>query len=203
MARRALIVVMCIARFGKGVRRMSGNSALEELPGELLMWVLIISELLVFGAGLIVFLSVRITDPAGFADAQDTLDRTAAGINTIVLITSGFLAALACHLRRKGARWPTRLSLIGAALLGVVFLWIKGAEFASKAADGIVWDTHTFFNFYFMLTGFHAAHVAAGVVLLLLVAWRDHINNIEDATAFWHMVDLIWVLLFPVIYLLQ
>lgn len=182
---------------------MTDQNALDELPGELMMWVLIISEVLVFGAGLIAFLSVRITDPAGFADAQDMLDRTGAGINTVVLITSGFLAALACQLRRMGARGHARLALVGAAMLGVVFLWIKIAEFASKAAQGIVWDTHAFFNFYFMLTGFHAAHVAAGVVLLLLVAWRDHIDNIEDATAFWHMVDLIWVLLFPVIYLLQ
>ncbi|MFP7674477.1 cytochrome c oxidase subunit 3 [Marivita sp. S0852] len=182
---------------------MTGKTALDELPGELLMWILIISEVLVFGAGLIVFLSVRITDPTGFAEAQDMLDRTGAAINTVVLITSGFLAAMACQLRRAGQRGRARLALIAAAVLGIVFLWIKGAEFASKAADGIVWDTHVFFNFYFMLTGFHAAHVAAGVVLLLLVAWRDHIDNIEDATAFWHMVDLVWVLLFPVIYLLQ
>ena len=182
---------------------MTDKDALDALPGELLMWILIVSEVLVFGAGLTVFLSVRITDPDGFAEAQDMLDRTAAGINTIVLITSGFLAALANALRRGGARTKARFCLVAAALLGVVFLWIKGAEFASKAASGIVWDTHVFFNFYFMLTGFHVAHVAAGVVLLLLVAWRDHVDNIEDATAFWHIVDLIWVLLFPVIYLLQ
>ena len=182
---------------------MTDQTALDELPGDLLMWVLIISELLVFGAGLIVFLSVRITDPAGFAEAQNSLDRTGAAINTIVLITSGFLAALAINLRRSGKRGSARISLVGAAVLGGAFLWIKGLEFASKAASGIVWDTHPFFNFYFLLTGFHAAHVAAGVILLLLVAWRDHVDNIEDATAFWHMVDLIWVLLFPVVYLLQ
>ncbi len=182
---------------------MNDNSALDDLPGELMMWILIISELLVFGAGLIVFLSVRITDPEGFAQAQDMLNRQAAGINTVILITSGFLAALACQLRRAGARLKARMALVGAAALGLAFLWIKGAEFSQKAVMGIVWDTHPFFNFYFMLTGFHAAHVAAGVALLLLVAWRDSEANIEDATAFWHMVDLVWVLLFPVIYLLR
>ncbi|MCX7568222.1 cytochrome c oxidase subunit 3 [Sulfitobacter sp. F26169L] len=182
---------------------MNDKSALEELPGELLMWILILSEVLVFGAGLIVFLSVRVTDPEGFAQAQDMLNRTGAGINTIILITSGFLAASACRLRRAHQRKKARLALVGAALLGGAFLWIKGAEFAAKSAAGIVWDTHPFFNFYFLLTGFHAAHVVAGVFLLLLVAWRDHQNNMEDATAFWHMVDLVWVLLFPVIYLLQ
>ena len=91
---------------------------------------------------------------------------------------------------------------MGAAALGVVFLIIKGAEYADKAADGIAWDTHPFFTFYYLLTGFHAAHVAAGVVLLLLVAWQDEPRNIEAGAQFWHMVDLVWVLLFPVIYLL-
>jgi nitric oxide reductase NorE protein len=77
------------------------SPAVEELPGELLMWVLIVSELLVFGAGLAAFLSVRITDPEGFAAAQDHLDRTAAALNTCVLVTSGFLAALALRLRAR------------------------------------------------------------------------------------------------------
>jgi len=182
---------------------MAASSASDELPGDLLMWILIISELLVFGAGLAVFLSVRITDTLGFAQAQDMLDRTGAGINTILLITSGFIAALACHLRRENQRRAARLSLVAAAMLGVVFLWIKGVEFADKAEQGTVWDTHAFFNFYFLLTGFHAAHVAFGVVLLLLVACWDRAENIENATAFWHMVDLIWVILFPVMYLLR
>lgn len=182
---------------------MSETTALEELPGELLMWVLIVSELLVFGAGLAVFLSLRIADPVGFSEAQDALNRTGAAINTIVLVTSGFLAAMALWWRENGARARARLALIGAALLGVVFLVIKVAEYAEKAAHGIYWDSHTFFTFYYLLTGFHAAHVVAGIVILLLVAWRDEPNNIEVGAAFWHMVDLVWVLLFPVIYLLQ
>ena len=85
----------------------------------------------------------------------------------------------------------------------MVFLLIKGFEFAGKAAQGIGWDTHPFFTFYYLLTGFHAAHVVAGVILLLLVAWQDEPRNIEAGAAFWHMVDLVWVILFPVIYLLR
>ena len=178
------------------------ESLLDELPGELMIWVLIISEILVFGVGLIVFLSVRLTDPDGFSTAQAMLDRTGAGIHTVILITSGYLAALACHWTQPAQRLRKRLALVDASLLGCVFLWIKGSEFAAKSASGIVWDTHPFFNFYYMLTGFHAAHVGAGVLILLVVAWRDSEDNIADATAFWHMVDLVWVLLFPVIYLL-
>jgi len=178
------------------------TSILDELPGDLLLWVLIISELLVFGAGLGVFLSVRLTDPAGFAEAQQHLDRVGAALNTVVLISSGYLAARALQLRQAARRRAARLALVGAAALGAVFLVIKGAEYARKAAAGITYDTHPFFMFYYLLTGFHAAHVVAGVILLLVVAWRDTPDNIEMGAQFWHMVDLVWVLLFPIVYLL-
>ncbi|WP_068309666.1 cytochrome c oxidase subunit 3 [Aliiruegeria sabulilitoris] len=182
--------------------RTEPRNALDELPGELLMWVLIVSELLVFGAGLAAFLGVRISDPSGFAEAQDHLHRTGAALNTVVLITSGFLAARAVHLRRNGQRAVARRHLIAAMLLGGIFLWIKGGEFAEKVAQGIGVETHPFFMFYYLLTGFHAAHVAAGIVILGLVAIWDEAHTIEVGAAFWHMVDLVWVLLFPVIYLL-
>jgi len=182
---------------------MSDASILDELPGDLMMWVLIISELLVFGAGLAGFMAVRLTDPEGFAASQDYLYRTGAAINTIVLVTSGCLAALALRWREAGQRLRARLALVVAAALGVVFLWIKGVEYADKAAQGISYETHPFFMFYYLLTGFHAAHVVAGVLLLLLIAWRDAPRNIEVGGAFWHMVDLVWVLLFPVVYLLS
>ena len=175
---------------------------LDELPGELLMWVLIVSELLVFGAGLAAFLSVRITDPAGFAEAQDHLHRTGAALNTVVLVTSGFLAARAFELRAAARRRAARQHLAAAMVLGVVFLVIKGAEYADKAGQGIGVETHPFFMFYYLLTGFHAAHVLAGIVILGLVAIWDEAHHIEVGAAFWHMVDLVWVLLFPVIYLL-
>lgn len=180
----------------------STGSLLDELPGDLMMWVLIISELLIFGAGLAAFLSVRMLDPVGFAEAQTHLHRTGAALNTIVLITSGFLAARALQWRMAARRMAARLGLVATAALGVVFLVIKGVEYADKAAQGITYDTHPFYMFYYLLTGFHAAHVVAGILVLLLVAWRDSRENIEMGAAFWHMVDLIWVLLFPVVYLL-
>jgi len=182
---------------------MSDASVFDELPGDLMIWVLIVSELLVFGAGLAAFLAVRVTDPAGFAAAQDALYRTGAGLNTVVLVSSGALAAWALRLREGAHRGAARLALVAAAALGVVFLIVKGVEYADKAGAGIAWDTHAFFTFYYLLTGFHAAHVVAGVVVLLLVSWRDTPRNIEAGAAFWHMVDLVWVLLFPVIYLLR
>lgn len=166
------------------------------------MWVLIVSELLVFGAGLVAFLGVRLADPAGFAEAQALLHRTGAALNTAVLVTSGFFAARALQLRKRGERAAARRRLGAAMVLGVVFLVIKGVEFADKAGQGIGVETHPFFMFYYLLTGFHAAHVLAGIVILGLVAIWDDARNIEAGAAFWHMVDLVWVLLFPVIYLL-
>lgn len=178
-------------------------SVLDELPGDLMMWVLIVSELLVFGAGLAAFLGVRITDPLGFAEAQDALHRTAAGINTVVLVTSGFFAALAVRMAEHGRKAATRGWLAAASALGVVFLVIKVMEYAEKASHGIGVETNSFFTFYYLLTGFHAAHVVAGIVILGLVSIRCTPRTVEVGAAFWHMVDLVWVLLFPVIYLLR
>jgi nitric oxide reductase NorE protein len=176
---------------------------LSELPGELMMWVLIASELLVFGAALLACLGVRIADPAGFAADRALLDQTAGAINTIVLITSGLAAANAVREREAGRRGAARLWLLAAGSLGVVFLIVKAAEYASKAALGISFETSPFFMFYYLITGFHALHVVAGIAILALVSWADSVRNMEAAVAFWHMVDLVWVLLFPIIYVLR
>jgi len=175
----------------------------DDLPGDLMIWVLIVSELLVFGAGLAAFLGVRLTDPAGFAAAQDHLHRASAGVNTVVLVTSGWLAALGARAVDAGRMTRSRALLTAAAALGAVFLGIKWAEYAGKAAEGIGVETSPFFTFYYLITGFHAAHVAAGIVVLLLIAARARPREVEAGTAFWHMVDLVWVLVFPVIYLLR
>lgn len=182
---------------------MNTQSALEELPGELMMWVLIVSELLVFGAGLVAFLTMRLTDVQGFASAQAGLNQTLAGMNTIILVTSGYLAARGVRAvaleQLRHARWH----FLWAGLLGAGFLAIKFKEYAGEFAQGIGPDTHSFYMFYFLLTGFHAAHVLAGVLLLAGLAFRPTPEPTENAVAFWHMVDLVWVILFPVIYLVH
>ena len=172
------------------------------LPGELIMWVLIFSELAVFGAGLLAFLAVRLGDPAGFAEAQAHVHRLAAAANTVVLLTSGWLAARAHRAAEAGRTRAVRANLGGAAALGAVFLAIKAAEYADVAGRGFGPDSHPFFTFYWGLTGFHAAHVAAGIIILGLVALRGRAEPVEAATQFWHMVDLVWVLLVPIVYLL-
>ncbi|SNX70132.1 nitric oxide reductase NorE protein [Cereibacter ovatus] len=172
-------------------------------PGDLLMWILILSELLVFGAGLAAFLAVRLGDPEGFAAAQAQLHRGLAGVNTLVLVTSGACAALATRAAALSRKPVARLWLLAAGALGAVFLGIKATEFRDLAALGFSTETHPFFTFYYLLTGFHAAHVAAGLPLFLIVSWRCWPAGVEMAAAFWHMVDLVWVLILPVIYLLR
>jgi len=177
-------------------------SVLDELPGELMIWVLIVSELLVFGAGLLAFLGMRVGDPAGFAEAQDSLNRVAGAINTIVLVTSGYMAAMATRTADRSAA-RTRVWLLGAIGLGAVFMGIKWVEYAAHAQHGISIETGGFFTFYYLLTGFHAAHVLAGMVVFTLLIWKPERHLVEAGAAFWHMVDLVWILLFPIIYLVR
>lgn len=183
--------------------RQDNLGVFGELPGDLMMWVLIISELLVFGGALLAFLAVRAGDPAGFSADQALVDRTAGAVNTMVLVTSGLCAGLAVVHRERENRPLARRWLLAAGVLGVVFLIVKSFEYAQKAALGIGIETSPFFTFYYLTTGFHALHVVAGIVILALVAWADSVRNMEVAVSFWHMVDLVWVLLFPVIYLLR
>lgn len=179
-----------------------GDSVLLELPGDLMMWIVIASELLVFGAALIAFLSVRAGNPAQFAADQALLNQTAGAINTIVLVSSGLCAALALNAREWGERRAARWWLLAAGIGGMIFLTVKGFEYADKFSNGIGIESSPFFTFYFLITGFHALHVVAGLVILALVAGADTVRNIETGIAFWHMVDLVWVLLFPIIYVL-
>ena len=181
---------------------MSDPSLLDELPGELMMWVLIVSELLVFGAGVVAFMAVRLTDVQGFAEAQSLLNRPLAGLNTMVLVTSGFLAALGVQAIEAGRPAKARKLFLLAGALGIFFLVIKLDEYATDFAQDVGPDTHPFFMFYFLLTGFHAAHVAAGVLILGWLAAWPRAKAAEAGVAFWHMVDLVWVLLFPVVYAL-
>ncbi|HHW32815.1 MAG TPA: cytochrome c oxidase subunit 3 family protein [Paracoccus solventivorans] len=182
------------------IRRNPGG-----LPGELIMWVLIVSELAVFGAALLIFLVLRLGDPQGFAESQAQLHRLSAGINTMVLVSSGFAAALAARAAETGtagARRAVRRLLAVAILLGGVFLLLKGVEYADAARRGLGLEAHVFFTFYWLLTLFHAAHVLAGMVILAIVSIRANADAVEASAQFWHMVDLVWVILFPVIYLL-
>jgi nitric oxide reductase NorE protein len=181
----------------------SGWGPLSALPGNPLMWVLIASELAVFGLALLGYAGARARDPLGFVAAQDTLDRLAGTINTAILLTSGLFAALANEAARLGRRNLARGFLSAAGALGIAFLAVKGWEYAREFAAGADIDSSPFFTLYFLVTGFHALHVVLGLVILAIVARSATPGAVETGTAFWHMVDLIWVVVFPCFYLLR
>jgi len=179
-----------------------GWSALSALPGNPIMWVLIISELVVFGSFLIGFAVMRLLHPAVFHAGQAMLDVRLGGLNTLILVTSGFFAAKAVEAA-EADRLRARLWCAAAAASGAGFLAVKSIEYADKFAHGYGLETDAFFTLFFLITGFHAAHVLMGMAVLGLVGWHCSRENLETGAAFWHMVDLVWLLVFPLIYLVR
>lgn len=181
----------------------SGWGALEGLPGDPMIWVLIFSELAAFGLFLGAFVVARAVNPVVFASGQAALDSGLAALNTIVLVTSGWAAARSAAAARAGESRSSRRWLFAAMGLGASFVAIKLAEYAREIASGIGLETSPFFTLYFLLTGFHLLHVCLGIVILAVVSRRAEPSGVETGTAFWHMVDLVWVVMFPIIYLLR
>ena len=178
----------------------SGWGILGDLPGDPMIWVLIFSEFAAFGLFLGAFSVARAIHPAMFAAGQAALDSTLAGLNTIVLVTSGWAAAHGTNAARAGKPRASRLWLCGAMALGAVFISVKLTEYAREIGSGVDLET-TFFTLYFLLTGFHLLHVVLGIVILAVVCRRAQAESVETGTAFWHMVDLVWIVMFPILYL--
>lgn len=181
----------------------SEASALDSLPGHPMIWLLIFSELAAFGALLAAFAVARALDPVTFSAGQAQLDPLIAAVNTACLVTSGWSAARAGAAAGQGARAAARRWLAGAGLLGALFIALKLVEYADEIGRGLDVETSTFFTLYFLLTGFHLLHVALGVIILAVVAWRADAESVETGAAFWHMVDLVWLMLVPIIYLMR
>ena len=168
---------------------------------EPMMWVLIFSELAVFGLLLCAFAVAGAVSPTTFAAGREVLDSGSAGLNTVVLVTSGWGAARGALASREGRRRACRAWLTIAILLGGLFVAIKLFEYSGEIAAGVELETNTFFTLYFLLTGFHVLHVLLGMIILGTVLWSADVHAVETGTSFWHMVDLVWVTMFPVIYL--
>jgi len=181
----------------------AGWGILQELPGEPMIWVLIFSEFVAFGLLLGAFSVARAIHPAGFATGQAALNSNLAGLNTVVLVTSGWAAVRATKAARAGERQVARSWIVGAIALGGLFIAIKLAEYAEEIGRGVGLETSPFFTLYFLLTGFHLLHVGLGIVILAVVCRRAEISGVETGTAFWHMVDLVWIVMFPILYLVR
>lgn len=179
-----------------------GWGVLDALPGHPMMWILILSELLAFGLLLGAFSIARLAHQAVFAAGQAAIDPRLAVANTVVLVTSGWCAARGAAAARSGDRRAAPW-LGGAIGLGLVFVAVKVLEYAGDIARGLDIETSTFFTLYYLLTGFHLLHVLLGIVILAVVGRHGDADDVETGTAFWHMVDLVWLLMFPVVYLVR
>lgn len=164
-----------------------------------LLWVLVWSELAAFGILLAAFLVTGVVQQTEFEAARAHLTPLLAGLNTLVLLTSGWQAALAARAAASG-REP-RGHLAAAALLGFAFATIKLFEYSGEIGAAGDAAFGSFFVLYFMITGFHLLHVVFVGALLLLVAWRPSRANITLVTTLWHVIDLVWLVMFPVVYL--
>ena len=183
--------------------------ALYYPPGGILMWIIILLELITFGMAIIAMVYYGQQEAELFHESRLKLNTTFGTVNTILLITSGFFMALSVrYIKEK--KVETSLKFLNLTmLLGICFLILKSIEYYFKLDEGLGLGYNTFFTFYWMLTLFHVIHVITGLVILMLSYFgikkkKENINidDFEASAAFWHMCDLIWLLLFPVIYLL-
>lgn len=181
------------------------------LSGDLVIWLLILAELLTFGIFFMAYAFMRVGQVSLFNASQATLNLHTGGINTLLLITSSWAVARAVQSVRRdrnhtGANW-----LAVALMCGGSFLILKTLEYISKIQAGIDVSTNDFYLFYFMLTGFHYLHVIVGMVMLSLLWFftrrgqygRDNCHALETGAAFWHLVDLLWIILFPLVYVMR
>lgn len=183
----------------------------EDLPGDFALWIFIYAEMLAFGVLFVAYAFARAEDVALFNQSQLTLSMNSGFINTLVLITSSYFVVRGVLAIKRGLSKHCAYYLVGAFLLGGVFVCIKLWEFSAKFSAGITMSTNNFYMFYLSLTFFHFMHVLMGMVILAYIirkSWRggysaqNHVG-VETGASFWHMVDFLWIILFPLIYLIR
>jgi cytochrome c oxidase subunit 3 len=199
------------------------NASLEERRYRIAVWIVIASEALLFAGLFALYTNYRSEYPHAFAEGVKVDVQWMGGANTFILLTSSFCIAWAIHLMRGGRTALASWFLLAVLVLGGAFLVLKLAEWGEHAHEGVVpgigyyhGESHgrgtvLFFTLYYFMTGLHALHVVAG---LCLVTWvylrvravtitRDHHLALELVAMYWHFVDVVWVFLWPMFYLMR
>jgi cytochrome c oxidase subunit III len=186
------------------------------------IWVFIASEIMFFGVLILAFSVYRFNYGHAFSEGAEELNVMLGAVNTAVLFTSGLTMSLAAATNKMGAKFLTILFLLLTVVLGVVFLMIKGIEYHEDWSKGLFpgsgfhWpgsdspQVQLFFLLYFIMTGFHAVHLVVGIGLILVVGWlvlrgwvhEEHFTPLEVVSIYWHFVDMVWIFLFTLLYLL-
>ena len=187
------------------------------------MWIFLATEILFFGAMFLGYTAYRLAYPAAFAAASRHTLLAFGATNTAVLLISSATMAFAVRAAREKRRTALALRFFATAALGTLFLGIKGFEYAREISEHLLpgatfhfdqpYANHAemFFYLYFLMTGVHALHVTIGVVLIAISgirAWRTDAFARNDTAVdllglYWHFVDIVWVFLFPLIYLVE
>lgn len=184
-------------------------------PGDFGVWIIIYIELLTFGLFFIGFAFSRQKELEIFNSSQLLLDQRFGFINTILLISSSYFVVQAVNLIKnyntQEVFQKASYYLLAAMGNGAIFLVIKLFELGDKYSSGINLSTNTFFMFYFILTVFHFLHVVLGMIILYnlyintkagLYTTQEH-RGLESGASYWHMVDLLWIVLFPLLYIIR
>ena len=189
--------------------------------GKIGMWLFLVTELLLFGGLFVAYGILQSMHPEAFIEAHHHLDRTLGAVNTIVLLLSSFTMVMAVWAAQTDKRRALIAYLTATLGFSAVFLVIKYVEYAHKFHDGLLPGTfyafeggvaanqHIFFSFYFMMTGLHGVHIVAGMAVIGWVLWRSvrgdfssrYFTPVDLVGLYWHLVDLIWIYLFPLLYL--
>jgi len=182
----------------------------KKLPGDLAMWFFILAELTVFAIFFIGFAVSEQLNKEMFTQGKAQLHQMAGLINTIALITSSLFVALALNVMHKVKPKQAVWLIVTAQAFALLYITVKIWEYLSLFEQGITIETNTFFTLYFLITAFHLMHVLLGLVILAYIAysaWYDkyqdnNLSGFESGTSYWHMVDLLWIILFPLIYVI-
>ncbi|MCV7154881.1 cytochrome c oxidase subunit 3 family protein [Mycolicibacterium pyrenivorans] len=187
------------------------TDGLRRMPGAEGIWALIGADAVVFAILFASFMAERSRNPEIFEAGRQALDMNLGGIDTLILLTSSWTVALAIQAIKRNAVHQVPGLLLAGVLTGVLFMASKVIEYAGTINDGITPATNAFFMWYFTLTGIHLIHVLLGTGLLTFVwarARRGAVNSAnlvvpESVASFWHLVDLLWIVLFPLLYLMK
>ena len=173
------------------------------------MWVMVLGDLIIFGAYFVIFMVYRAMNPQEFLTSQEHLNINIGVLNTLALLASSWFVARSVQAARAGdhAR-ALRLTYLG-GLCGVVFILIKAYEWSTKIAAGYTISSNEFFMFYYMLTGVHLFHVSLGLLILGITVRelrnprRRRMFMVEAGATYWHMVDLLWIVIFALLYVMR
>lgn len=189
--------------------RPQSSSRDGHLPGDGHMWVMVLGDLVIFGAYFIIFMIYRAMSPQEFLESQQHLNLNIGALNTLVLLTSSWFVARSVSAVRTGDHSRAlRLTYLG-GLCGVLFVVIKAYEWTAKIVQGYTMSTNEFFMFYYMLTGVHLFHVTLGLLILGIVVRelrnprRRRVSMAESGATYWHMVDLLWIVIFALLYVMR